>query len=75
MTAIAATAGSAHMLPEQVSDDRSPAPDRACPGTSTSSATPLAWMHAQCIRLAWSIDAGRPVEPPTVVACRCTTTC
>ncbi|MGH3366439.1 MAG: hypothetical protein ACRDOY_04485 [Nocardioidaceae bacterium] len=75
LTAIAATAGSARMLPEQVWDDRSPAPDRARPGTATTSATPLAWTHAQYIRLAWSIDAGRPVEQPTVVACRYTTTC
>ena len=75
LKAIAATAGSARMLPEQVWDDRPPAPDRARPGTATTSATPLAWTHAQYIRLAWSIDAGRPVEQPTVVACRYTTTC
>jgi glucoamylase len=75
LKAIAATAGSARMLPEQVWDDRSPAPDRARPGTGTTSATPLAWTHAQYIRLAWSIDAGRPVEQPTVVACRYTATC
>jgi len=30
----------------------------------------VAWTHAQFIRLAWSIDAGRPVERPDVVACR-----
>jgi glucoamylase len=75
LQAIAATAGSARLLPEQVWDDRSPAPDRARPGTGTTSATPLAWTHAQYIRLAWSIDAGHPVEQPTVVACRYTTTC
>jgi hypothetical protein len=34
------------------------------------SATPLAWSHAQFVRLAWSIQAGRPVERPRVVACR-----
>jgi glucoamylase len=75
LTAIAATAGTARMLPEQVWDDRSPAPNRARPGTATTSATPLAWTHAQYIRLAWSIDAGHPIEQPTVVACRYTTTC
>jgi len=75
LTAIAATAGAARMLPEQVWDDRSPAPNRARPGTATTSATPLAWTHAQYIRLAWSIDAGHPIEQPTVVACRYTTTC
>ena len=40
------------------------------PGTGTRSATPLAWTHAQFVRLAWSIDAGRPVERPSIVACR-----
>jgi glucoamylase len=75
LQAIAATAGSARMLPEQVWDDRPPAPDRARPGTGTTSATPLAWTHAQYIRLALSIDAGRPIEQPTVVACHYTTTC
>ncbi len=72
LQAIAATAGSARLLPEQVWDDRPPAPYRARPGTGTTSATPLAWTHAQYIRLAWSIDAGHPVEQPTVVACRYT---
>jgi glucoamylase len=70
LTAIAATAGSAGLLAEQVWDDRPPAPDPARPGTATTSATPLAWTHAQYIRLAWSIDAGRPVEQPAAVVCR-----
>ena len=39
-------------------------------GKGTLSATPLAWTHAQFVRLAWSIDAGRPVERPSIVACR-----
>ena len=34
------------------------------------SAAPLAWTHAQFLRLAASIDAGSPVETPQVVACR-----
>jgi glucoamylase len=34
------------------------------------SATPLAWSHAQLVRLAWSIEAGAPVEQPSIVACR-----
>jgi glucoamylase len=55
------------MLPEQVWDGRSPSTK---PGGGTRSATPLAWTHAQLVRLAWSIDAGRPVEQPRVVACR-----
>jgi glucoamylase len=68
LDAIAATASPGWMLPEQVWDDQAP-PGRA-PGTGTLSATPLAWTHAQFIRLAWSIDAGRPVERPRAVACR-----
>ncbi|TWP53078.1 hypothetical protein FKR81_08335 [Lentzea tibetensis] len=58
---IARTANSGRMLPEQVWETTF---------TGTTSATPLAWTHAQYVRLAWSIDAGRPVERPDVVACR-----
>jgi glucoamylase len=72
LNAIAATAGSARLLPEQAWDDHLPAPDHAHPGTATTSATPLAWTHAQYIRLAWSIDTGHPVEQPKVVVCRYT---
>jgi glucoamylase len=60
------------LLPEQVWDHRPPAgsgpPFR--PGEPTFSATPLAWTHAQFIRLAWSIAGGAPVETPQPVACR-----
>ena len=38
------------------------------PGEGTFSATPLAWSHAQFVRLAWSIEAGHPVEQPSIVA-------
>jgi glucoamylase len=71
LDAIAATANDGLMLPEQVWDDRPPsgAPGFA-PGTGTGSATPLGWTHAQFVRLAWSIDAGRPVERPPLVSCR-----
>ena len=37
-------------------------------GEGTFSATPLGWPHAQFVRLAWSIDAGYPVEQPEIVA-------
>ncbi|HWM04098.1 MAG TPA: glycoside hydrolase family 15 protein [Actinophytocola sp.] len=72
---IAGTANSGLMLPEQVWDNRPPAPDGAEPGTGTGSATPLVWTHAQFIRLAWSIDAGEPVERPSVVVCRYAADC
>ena len=71
LDAIANTANDGLMLPEQVWDDDPPSgTDGRLPGTGTGSATPLGWTHAQFIRLAWSIDAGRPVEEPTPVACR-----
>ncbi len=68
LSTIARTANSGLMLPEQVWDDAAPAGAR--PGTGTTSATPLAWTHAQYVRLAWSIEEGHPVERPSVVACR-----
>lgn len=41
-------------------------------GEGTGSATPLAWSMAQFVRLALSIDAGKPVEMPKIVADRYT---
>jgi glucoamylase len=71
LDAMAATANDGGMIPEQVWDGRPPTGvgGRAA-GEGTQSATPLAWSHAQLIRLAWSIDAGRPVEQPSIVAAR-----
>jgi glucoamylase len=64
------------MLPEQVWDDHAPSGQPSFPpGEGTFSATPLGWTHAQFVRLAWSIDAGRLVERPRIVACRYTGTC
>jgi glucoamylase len=65
------------LLAEQVWDHQPPADHgdpRFRPGENTFSATPLAWTHAQFVRLALSLDAGRPVETPSVVACRYLTT-
>ena len=60
-----------HLMSEQVWDQQAPAPSRSrTPGEPTMSAAPLAWTHAQFLRLAASIDAGSPVETPQVVACR-----
>ncbi len=71
LASIAATANDGGMLPEQVWDQNPPSGQPGfAPGTATFSATPLAWTHAQFIRLAWSITAGHPVEQPSVVACR-----
>ena len=60
-----------HLMAEQVWDLAAPAPGPGfTPGEPTFSATPLAWTHAQFLRLAASIDHGMPVETPQVVACR-----
>jgi glucoamylase len=63
---------SSHLMPEQVWDNRSPSgsADRFTPGEPTMSAMPLAWTHAQFLRLAAGLVAGAPVETPQVVACR-----
>jgi glucoamylase len=68
LRSIARTANSGRLLPEQVWDDQPPPGQE--PGTPTFSATPLGWTHAQLVRLAWSLDAGHPVEQPSVVAHR-----
>jgi glucoamylase len=74
--AMAAAANAVGFIPEQVWDQNPPSGQPGfAPGTPTFSATPLAWSHAQFIRLAWSIAAGRPVEQPAVVACRYVRTC
>lgn len=66
---MAGAANDGGMLPERVWDDQPPfGPHRS--GEGTRSATPLAWTHAQFVRLAWSLEAGAPVEQPRVVACR-----
>ena len=69
---MASAANDGYMIAEQVwAPDFRPAGEPGFPpGEGTFSATPLAWSHAQFVRLAWSIDAGRPVERPSVVACR-----
>ena len=67
---IANTANDGLMLPEQAWDGRAPSDEPV--GEGTRSATPLAWTHAQFVRLAWSIEAGEPVERPAIVACRYT---
>jgi len=60
-----------HLMAEQVWDLNPPAPGPGfTPGEPTFSATPLAWTHAQFLRLAASVDAGTPVEMPQLVACR-----
>jgi glucoamylase len=76
LAAMAATGNDGHLLPEQVWDAFPPSGHPGfSPGTGTFSATPLAWSHAQFMRLAWSLAAGAPVEQPSVVACRYVRSC
>jgi glucoamylase len=76
LAAMAATRNDGFMLPEQVWDNFPPSGQPGfTPGTGTFSATPLGWSHAQFVRLAWSIEAGQPVEQPAVVACRYVKSC
>jgi glucoamylase len=71
LRAMAATANDGGMIAEQVWDGRPPTGTGGRQaGEGTLSATPLAWSHAQLLRLAWSIERGTPVERPKVVACR-----
>jgi glucoamylase len=76
LRAMARSANDGLEMPEQVWDENPPSGQPGFPrGEGTFSATPLAWTHAQFVRLAWSIDAGRPVEQPRVVACRYVRSC
>ncbi|WP_257454925.1 glucan 1,4-alpha-glucosidase [Archangium lipolyticum] len=76
LAAMARSGNDGYMLPEQVWDGRPPSGEPGfVPGEGTFSATPLVWSHAQFVRLAWSIQAGYPVEQPSVVACRYARVC
>jgi glucoamylase len=76
LNSIAQAGNDGYMLPEQVWDNNPPSGQSGFPkGEGTFSATPLAWTHAQFVRLAWSIEAGHPVEQPSIVACRYTEVC
>ena len=76
LRAIARAGNDGLMLPEQVWDvSGDPTRWGFREGEGTLSATPLVWSHALFVRLALSIQAGRPVEQPAVVACRYTDRC
>ncbi|WP_433831731.1 glycoside hydrolase family 15 protein [Actinoplanes sp. CA-015351] len=61
---MARAAGPSLVLPEQVWDKE---PPYRTAGTPTTSATPLTWTHAQYVRLAANLAAGRILEQPAAV--------
>jgi glucoamylase len=64
LAAMAAMSSETGMLPEQVWDSAA-IPERGlATGRATGSAMPLAWAHAEYIKLACSILEGRPVDRP-----------
>jgi glucoamylase len=67
LQAMAAMTGPGGMMPEQVWD-ADPLPDqRLLPGLPTGSAMPLAWAHAEFVKLMVSWSLGRPVDRPSAV--------
>ena len=63
--------GRSHLMAEQVWDHNPPGGTaRFRAGEPTMSAMPLAWTHAQFVRLAANVRAGRNLETPQPVACR-----
>jgi glucoamylase len=69
LASMAAAASGSDMIAEQVWDGRAPTGQACCPaGEGTRSATPLLWSHAALLRLAWTIQTGRPVDQQPVVA-------
>ena len=73
LRAMASAAGPTGLLAEQVWDGRAPTGRGCCRlGEGTRSATPLIWSQAQLVRLAWTIQRGRPVDQQAVVANRYT---
>jgi glucoamylase len=62
--------GPGGLLPEQVWDRASLPMAFLHPGKPTGSAMPLAWAHGEFIKLAMSIVAGTPIDPPRAVARR-----
>lgn len=67
LKAMDAMAGAFGMMPEQVWD-AAPIPERGLmPGRPSGSAMPLAWAHAEFIKLAASKFLGRPFDRPEAV--------
>ena len=69
LVALANAANEGYLLPEQVWDNEPPSGQPGfASGTGTTAATPLAWTHAQFIRLSFDLAAGRLLDQPSIVA-------
>jgi len=70
LQSMAAMAGPAGLMPEQVWDAE-PIPERRLfPGKPTGGAMPLVWAHAEFIKLAVSLVLGAPCDRPQAVFAR-----
>jgi glucoamylase len=67
LEAMAAMTGPCGMIPEQVWDAPALPEQRLFPGRPTGSAMPLAWAHAEFIKLMISRRLGHPVDRPAAV--------
>ncbi len=67
---IAKMAGKGGMIPEQVWDAEAIPRRYLFPGRPTGSATPLAWAHAEFVKLVISRNANRAVDAPEVLSRR-----
>ena len=70
LEAMAAMAGQGGMIPEQVWDAEEIPRRFLFPGRPTGAATPLAWAHAEFVKLVVSRRAGRPVDAPAAAGRR-----
>ena len=67
LQAMAAMTGPGGMMPEQVWDTAALPDWRLFPGLPTGSAMPLAWAHAEFVKLMVSRHLGHPVDRPAAV--------
>ncbi|HQT27497.1 MAG TPA: glycoside hydrolase family 15 protein, partial [Burkholderiales bacterium] len=67
LEAMAAMAGMGGMIPEQIWDASAIPERRLYPGRPTGSAMPLAWAHAEYVKLVFSRAEGYPVDRPKSV--------
>ncbi len=67
LNAMAAMTGPCGMMPEQVWDSAAIPERRLFPGQPTGSAMPLAWAHAEFVKLMISRQLGAPFDRPAAV--------